>query len=414
MAFRLFVQDLHMAWYYYIAWTAIISQLLFILLCYKNYRYAIAKFKKQRIWQELQVALIIPCKGLDPEFHKNIASSFDQDYENYNLWFVVQDKSDPAYEQLCNLKDELAEKSKAQEIKILIAGLSKACSQKIHNLLYCCKRIPEGTDILAFADSDACLRPDWLRNIVWPLRQSKIGISTGYRWFIPKQNNSATLILAAVNAKIAQLLGNSPFNLAWGGSMAIRKETFRSLEIEKIWQKALSDDLSLSYAVKKAGKKIAFVPACLVASYESTTWAQFFEFGRRQFLITRVTAPRTWWFGFFSSLYSVLGLYAGAALAICAAVSAFGNLYLFTAVPLVFLVGQFIRAILRQRMAAQLLAKDASKMKAAATADILTCWLTSPLLLFLILSSAFGRTIIWRGIKYKLLGPTETIVLGDA
>jgi len=403
-----------MAWYYYIAWAAIISQLLFMLLCHKNYRYALTMYKRQRSWQEPRVALIIPCKGIDAEFHRNIASAFNLDYENYILWFVLHDNSDPAYQQLCTLKDQLAKNSKAQDIEIFIAGPPKACSQKIHNLLYCCERIPENIDILAFADSDVCLRPDWLRHIVWPLRKTKTGIATGYRWFIPKQNNSATLVLASLNARVAQLLGNSPFNQAWGGSMAIRTETFRSLGIEKIWQKTLSDDLSLSYAVKKARKKIVFVPACLVASYESTTWAQFFEFGRRQFLITRVTAPRTWWFGFFSSLYSVLGLYAGTALAICAAVSAFGNLYLFTAAPLVFLVGQFIRAILRQRMAAQLLAKDASKMKAAATADILTCWLTSPLLLFLILSSAFGRTIIWRGIKYKLLGPTETIVLGDA
>jgi len=400
-----------MGWYYYIAWAAILSQLLFLLLCYKNYRYALTMYKRQRPWQKPRVALIIPCKGIDPEFHRNIASAFNLDYENYILWFVIHDKSDPAYQQLCTLKDQLAEHSKAHEINIFIAGSPKSCSQKIHNLLYCCKKIPENIDILAFADSDACLRPEWLRHIVWPLRKSKTGLATGYRWFIPKQNNSATLVLAAVNAKIAQLLGNSRFNQAWGGSMAIRTETFRSLGIEKLWQKTLSDDLSLSYAVKKAHKKIAFIPACLVASYESTTWPKFFEFGRRQFLITRVSAPKTWWFGLFSSLYSICGLYAGTAMAIYAAISSAENLPLFIAVPFVFLVGQFTRAILRQRMAAKLLAQDAPKMKAAAAADVLTCWLTSPLLLFLILSSAFGRTITWRGIRYKLLGPTETIVL---
>jgi hypothetical protein len=34
-------------------------------------------------------------------------------------------------------------------------------------------------------------------------------------------------------------------------------------------------------------------------------------------------------------------------------------------------------------------------------------------MLVLILSSAFGSTITWRGIRYKLLGPDETIVLGS-
>jgi hypothetical protein len=50
-------------------------------------------------------------------------------------------------------------------------------------------------------------------------------------------------------------------------------------------------------------------------------------------------------------------------------------------------------------------------MRAAALADILACWLWSLLLLFYIISSAFGRTIVWRNIRYKLLGPTEIIVL---
>ena len=64
--------------------------------------------------------------------------------------------------------------------------------------------------------------------------------------------------------------------------MAIRVEVFRELGLDRIWPKSLSDDLSLSTAVKKAGKKVAFVPACLVASYESTTWSQLFEFGLTQ------------------------------------------------------------------------------------------------------------------------------------
>ena len=102
--------------------------------------------------------------------------------------------------------------------------------------------------------------------------------------------------------------------------MAIRVEVFRKLGLDKLWPKSLSDDLSLSTAVKKVGMKVAFVPACLVASYESTTWPELFEFGRRQFLITRVYAPWTWWFGLLSSLYSVLGIWATAGVAIYAGI----------------------------------------------------------------------------------------------
>ena len=402
-----------MEWYYYIALAAIIAQLVFLLQTYNNFRYALAKYKKKRAWHKLRVALIVPCKGLDSDFQKNVASFFNQDYENYLLWFVVAEQSDPAYGELCKLKDQLGRTCKAREVQILVAGQAKSCSQKIHNLLYCYQKITDDIDILAFADSDISVRSDWLSHLVWPLHQPKTGVATGYRWFVPKKNNLASLALSAINARVAQLLGNTLFNQAWGGSMAVRVEVFRRLGLDKIWPKTLSDDLALGCAVKKAGMKVAFVPACLVASYESATWRELFEFGRRQLLITRICAPRTWWFGLFSSLYSVLGLWATAAIAVYAATIEDKNLPLFAAVPVVFFVSQLLRAILRQKMISKLLQKDWPQLKPACAADILGFWIWSLLLLFLIVSSAFGRTICWRGICYKLRSPTDIIILGN-
>jgi ceramide glucosyltransferase len=400
-----------MVWYYYIALAAILSQLVFMFQMYRNYKNALTKYKKKRSSYRPRTSLIVPCKGLDPAFNKNISSFFNQDYENYLLWFVVADKTDPAYARLCELKNQLSSSSKAQDIQIFIAGQGKSCSQKIHNLLYCYERTGNDVEVLAFADSDVCVRSDWLSHIVYPLRKFQNGAASGYRWFIPQKNNIPSLALSAINAKIAQLLGNTHFNQAWGGSMAIRVDTFRQLGLDKIWPKTLSDDLSLSYAVKKAGKKVVFVPACLVASYESTTWRELFEFGRRQFLVTRTSAPGTWWFGLFSSLYSILGLWAGVAMAIYAAMIGDKNLPLFIAVPVLFFAGQLGRAILRQRMISELLEEDFPRMKPAVVADILFFWAWSLLLLIFIISSAFGRTVTWRGIRYRLLGPTETIVL---
>lgn len=400
--------------YYYIALTLLLLQLSFSLLVVKNYRYALGKYKRTRSWYRPPTVLIVPCKGQDLDFEKNITSFFNQNYENYLLWFVVAEESDPAYARLCELKNQLASNSKARLVQIMVAGHGQNCSQKLHNLLYCYRKIPDDIEVLAFADSDACIRSDWLSHIVYPLRQPKNGVASGYRWFIPKTNNAATLALSALNAKVAQLLGNTRFNQAWGGSMAIRVDVFSRLGLEEIWAKTSSDDLSLSYAVKKAGLKVAFVPACLVASYESTTWPGLFEFGRRQFLITRVSAPRTWWFGLLSVLYSTLGLWATAALAIYAVINHSDNLLVFVAVPTLFLASQLARAMLRQKMVSKLLKNDLSKMKAAIATDILMFWVWSPLLLLIILSSAFGRTITWRGIRYKLLGPTETVVIGNS
>lgn len=200
--------------------------------------------------------------------------------------------------------------------------------------------------------------------------------------------------------------------------MAIRTEVFREVGLDKLWPNVLSDDLSLSQAVKKAGMKVSFVPACLVASYESMTWEKLYEFARRQFLITRVYAFWTWLFGLFSSAFSVFGLWGG----IIIAALVLGNFWpdaqldstqktIIFSLPIVFFFGQFIRAILRQKMIFTVLAKDRERMKVACIADMLFFWFWSLLMMFFIISSAFGRELSWRSIRYKLISPTKTEII---
>ncbi len=111
-----------MNWYYYIALALILSQLLFSVQVYNNYRYALKKYKRNRWWYRPRTALLVPCKGLDSAFQKNVTSFFNQDYENYLLWFVVADKADPAYDELCKLKNHLSRDSKASDVQVLVAG----------------------------------------------------------------------------------------------------------------------------------------------------------------------------------------------------------------------------------------------------------------------------------------------------
>jgi ceramide glucosyltransferase len=396
--------------YDYSALLIIISQLAFLYQIAANYRFAIKKAGKDKRYYHPRAVLIVPCKGLDLTFESNVASFYRQDYPDYALWFVVADTDDPAYSELRRLKEKLLPGTKARDVQILVAGNAHLCSQKNHNLLYCYRHLPADIEIMAFADSDACLCDNWLASIVHPLRKDKVGISTGYRWFVPQKNNSATLALSVINAKIAQLLGPNRFNQAWGGSMAVRVEVFRQLGIDQLWSHAITDDLTLSYAVRKAGKKILFVPACLVASHEQTNWRDFLSFGRRQFLLTRVATPGTWWLGFLSSFYSVLGLYGGAAVTVSAYCGANAHWRLFLIVPMTFFIGHLLCAILRQRLIIKLLPGNVAAMKVARYTDITVGWLLSLVLLAIIISSAFGSRIRWRGITYKLISPTKTIV----
>ena len=241
---RIGISQFAMDWYFYIAGVAILAQLFFTYYALRSYRYVSAKStKRKQPARQPRTILIVPCKGLDAHFDSNIRPFFRQDYENYRLLFVVESESDPAHEKLRLLKHKLGPSSRALDVQILVAGPSQSSSQKIHNLLHAFARIPADSEVLAFADSDICVHDDWLRRLIRPLQRPRNGLTTGYRWFVPTRNNAATLALSAINAAVAQFLGNSPFNQAWGGSMAIRVEDFRRLNIPQLWSNTLSDDL---------------------------------------------------------------------------------------------------------------------------------------------------------------------------
>ncbi len=398
--------------YYYLGSAVIIIQLLCVALVLRNCNFSLKKYQKIRKWFPKTV-LIIPCKGLDIGFEKNITSFFKQDFENFLLWFVVESQDDPAYQKLNELKEKLSSKSRALEIKILVAGIGQECSQKIHNLLYGYSQISDDIEMLAFADSDIDVRTDWLSHLIFPLRHDDVGVSSGYRWFVPKKNNLATLAMSAGNAKVAQLLGNSIFNQAWGGSMAVRAEVFRELDMEKIWQTALSDDLSLSETAKRAGYKVEYVPACLAASYEDTDWANAFEFVRRQFLITKVFSFGTWLFSIITTAASVFSTWGTTAIAIFASTQKYPHQWFYITVLAAALLSQFSRASIRQYVAVKLLSKDKQNMKYAIAADMILFWAWSMMLFILVASTTFGRTITWRGIRYKMLSQNKTIILKD-
>jgi cellulose synthase/poly-beta-1,6-N-acetylglucosamine synthase-like glycosyltransferase len=386
---------------------SMLAQVMVVLFVVRNYRFVLRKADLSRDSFCPKTALIIPCKGIDTEFEKNISSFYHLNYPSYEIIFVTESQADPAYNQLLLIKEKYQSKTNPLKISIVAAGISTRGGQKIHNQLFGCKAASKDAVVYAFADSDACARRNWLNELVHPLRKEKHGISSGYRWYVPLKNNFASIALSIINAKVAQLLGATIFNLAWGGSMAVRVETFKKLRIEEIWHNAVSDDLTLSRAAKKAGLIVSFVPACFVASYEEYDLPKFFEFARRQFLLTRITSPGTWIFGLVTCLYSVFALWGFAGIAIYLKIAGFAYWYIFLLAAFLSLSGQFFTATLRQKMISEIFPSEWPRLKAAAIADILASPVWAILLLICIISSFVGRTIEWRGIKYKLISATE-------
>ena len=119
----------------------------------------------------------------------------------------------------------------------------------------------------------------------------------------------------------------------------------------------------------------------------------------------------TWLLAILSSIYAVVGFGGMVFMAVYALVKGLDYLLFYITAPVLFFLCQFIRAILRQTMIRKLLKDNLEELKPAIIADLCFFWLWSILLLIFTLSSAFGRVITWRGIKYKMISPTETIII---
>src|SRR5215510_5901040 len=186
-----------------------------------------------------RVIVFCPCKGTDPEFEKNIHSLLTQDYPNYSVQFIVESEDDPA----CGVLSALG-------TNVLVAGRATSRGQKVHNLAYAVERC-ESADVYVFCDSDARFPANWLSRLLAPLESNNV--TTGYRWYVADRFHFSTLMRSAWNASSVGILGDHNRNFAWGGSTAIRRETFDRLNILDAWRGSVSDDYAITRAAQRNG-----------------------------------------------------------------------------------------------------------------------------------------------------------------
>lgn len=262
-------------------------------------------------------SVIIPCKGIDADLETNLACFLAQDCPAYQVVFVVANENDPAWRFLSEHLNRRA--GGGPKTSLVVAGYADDPGGKVNNLLRGLVAVEPAAEVLMFADIDARPGRDWLRSLVAPLADSQVTVSTGFRWYLPGAN-FASQLRTAWDTSVATLLGDHDHNFAWGGSMAIRAADFRRLQIaERYWAHTVSDDYSLTRAVREAGGRIRFEPRCLVASREESSFADFLRWSNRQIIITRVYAPHLWRLGLASHLLYCLTFLFGLGLLVCPA-----------------------------------------------------------------------------------------------
>ena len=354
------------------------------------------------------VTIIAPCRGIDADLEENLSTLFRQKFPAYEILFVVDDERDEAVEII----KRVSRRGK-QKAKLIVAGKATDSGQKVHNLREAVLKADEKSDIFVFVDSDTRPNENWLKDLIAPLKDENIGCSTAYRWFISNKRNFASEMLSIWNASIASALGaNSKSNFCWGGSMAIRRETFEKLDIREKWSGVLSDDFTVTRTMKNAGLPIYFVPQALTASVENCGFKELLEFTTRQMKITRVYSPNLWLTAFIGSFLFNLIFIWGVLIIIFSRGNSFSFWFSLCALTLVsvFSIGKSWLRLKAVRLVLTNYEKELRKQFRTQN----TSWILSPALFFYnAFCALLSRKIVWRGITYKLISPYETSKLSE-
>lgn len=358
---------------------------------------------------EPQTSIILSLRGKDPFVAQTIRNLINQDYANYELRIIVDSATDPVWDTLKEFENH-----PRVEISILSERL-KTCSLKCSAIVQAISEIDPATEVIALADADIAPPKDWLKKLVSPLKDPRIGVVTGNQWFSPKLNRVGSVVRSLWNA--GALVVTFLFKHTWAGSCAMRLQDVKDSGLIDQWRKTIVDDGPIDGAMRKLKVKTVFVSDLISVNEEECdfafsvryntrmlTWSRIYEWGfvatllHMLFTITMVLGCLT-----LTAVELVNGRYVNAMLPLAGLLSI--QLTLFAAY---LLTQSAIRAVdprLDKRLGKQSLGR--------------CCWflILIPVALIVYSISAwratFAKKIKWRNATYEIKNRFDIKVLDD-
>ena len=391
----------------YIIGAVYFTLILEVLLIINSFRYARRERNTKRPDYTPQAAIIAPHYGWDDQTTENVKRLLDQDYAGaYEVFFVTHAKGESGYDESYPHLLEIAEGHPNAHTLLApnIVENSLPRSQKVQNLMTAIKAFPDDVEVIAFVDADATIERDWLTLLVQPLQDKEVGATVGARFYFPHTLNTASLVEAVwINFQIA-FQGDHPLAMVWGGSNAIRRESFEQGKVLQRWNNATIEDHNLTHAVRGLKRKVHFVPDCIAITHtEKRTWKEVIEFTNRQMVMTfRMGLKAQWW-------VTLLVLLPKALLVI-------------GSIPFIFYSERFLLVLLVPFIEIQsyrvfsrnlpLWLREMSKIRETLRTASLVVPITMLLAGLNAVYALFQKKIVWGGVRYEILSATKSRVLG--
>ncbi len=202
------------------------------------------------------LSIIVPVKEHTDSLKDNLRTVCRQDYPDFEVIFVAEERSDSAFGDAEKVANEFP------NARFVISGKHNPLKNtgKSHNLI---KGVKESRgEVFLFTDSDVEHSPDWASNMTSPLSEEiegkKISATTSMFFSKPK---GFWAIFSALSANIAILLvtftsKKEIVSYASGASMAVFRKAFFDAKLPEKWENCFNDDLVFASVLYDKGYHI--------------------------------------------------------------------------------------------------------------------------------------------------------------
>jgi ceramide glucosyltransferase len=295
------------------------STIVFILALFGVIEFRRIAARDQKAYASLPakmppVSVLKPVHGNEARMKENIESFFRQNYAEYEVLFAADEPDDlalPVIREICARYSHIPS-------RILITGQPPWPNAPN----YCFHRLTEIAthDVLVTSDSDVEVEPNYLRDVVTPLLDPKVGAvtcvfrgkSAGGPWAALDAIGMSVEFTAGV--LIANLLEGMKFGL--GPTIALRKDSIGKIGGYEAVREYLSNDFVVGNFIYKAGFRVVLSSHVVDHVSPPMTFRQMWERQLRWAMGTRYSRPKGH-FGTgltFAVPYGILGLIAASLL----------------------------------------------------------------------------------------------------